>query len=47
MEAHTEDASVKKVEGEERGMGTNPDAAAEVGIVEAWHEALNSADIEP
>jgi len=25
---------------------TNPDTAAAVGIVEAWHEALNSGDTE-
>ena len=41
-----EDAYVEKVKGEEREMGTNPDAAVAVGIVEAWHEALNSSDIE-
>ena len=27
-------------------MGINLDAAPEVGIVEAWHEALNSGDIQ-
>jgi hypothetical protein len=27
-------------------METNHDAVSEVGIVEAWHEALNSSDIE-
>ena len=27
-------------------METNRDAASEVGIVEAWHEALNTSDIE-
>ncbi len=27
-------------------METNRDAASEVGIVEAWHEALNSSDLE-
>ena len=41
-----EDASVENVKGEEREMGTNPDTAVAVGIVEAWHEALNSSDIE-
>ena len=41
-----EDAYVEKVKGEEREMGTNPDTAVAVGIVEAWHEALNSSDIE-
>jgi ketosteroid isomerase-like protein len=27
-------------------MGINLDAAPEVGIVEAWHEALNSGDLQ-
>jgi ketosteroid isomerase-like protein len=41
-----EDESVKMLEGEESGMGKNHDIATEVGIVEAWHEALNRSDIE-
>jgi hypothetical protein len=36
----------KKLEGEESEMGKNLDTDTEVGIVEAWHEALNSSDIE-
>ena len=41
-----EDAYVENVNVEERERGTNPDTAVAVGIVEAWHEALNSSDIE-
>src|ERR671928_716418 len=41
-----EDEAVNKLEGEESGMGKNSDTATEVGIVEAWHEALNRSDIE-
>jgi|SRR5919202_4472571 hypothetical protein len=41
-----EDASARKMKGEESRLGMNPDTAVEVAIVEAWHEALNSGDIE-